>query len=133
MQYNALVILKARIKNIGKDDISKSTLVDPIKINCPNDYTIINATLINPNDKVRPTIKYSQQCVEVSWDLLKHGKDLEIEIIACINNLSENSELAIDFYNSLSIDINAEGIDVVDKNIELSKKEQVLRSRKRFF
>ena len=132
INYDAIVILKARIKNIGKEDISKTTLVDPLKISCTDDYTIINATIINPSERIRPNITFSQQSIELSWDLLKHGKEIELEIIACINNPSEKTELAIDFYNSLLVDVNAEGIDSVDKNIELSRKEQGMQIRKKF-
>lgn len=132
IQYNALVISKVKLRNIGKEDIGKTTLVDPLKISCTDDYTIINATIINPSERIRPNIKFTQQSIELSWDLLKHGKEIELEIIACINNPSEKTELAIDFYNSLLVDVNAEGIDSVDKNIELSRKEQSVQFRKRF-
>lgn len=132
IQYNALVISKVKLRNIGKEDIGKTTLVDPLKISCTDDYTIINATIINPSERIRPNITFSQQSIELSWDLLKHGKEIELEIIACINNPSEKTELAIDFYNSLLVDVNAEGIDSVDKNIELSRKEQSVQFRKKF-
>ena len=130
INYDAIVILKARIKNIGKEDIRKDILVDPIKINSTDNYTIINASVLNPNDKVRPTINYSERSIDLSWDLLKKGKAIDIEVIASIKDFDDKSELALDFYNSLSIDVNADGLDAVDKNVELTKAEQFVRFMK---
>ena len=97
IQYNALVISKVKLRNIGKEDIGKTTLVDPLKISCTDDYTIINATIINPSERIRPNIKFTQQSIELSWDLLKHGKEIELEIIACINNPSEKQNSLLIF------------------------------------
>ena len=133
INYDAIVILKARIRNIGKEDIRKDILVDPIKINSTDNYTIINASVLNPNDKVRPTINYSEHSIELSWDLLKKGMAIDIEVIASIKDFDDKSELALHFYNSLLIDVNADGLDAVDKNIELTKAEQSVKFMKIVF
>lgn len=123
---DALVILRIAVKNTGKEDISHQTLIDPIKISFGDKYKILEAYTVKEYNKIRPHITYQSNYIEVSWALLKHQDQIEIEIIAQ-NNSSENvRELSIDFFNSLSTDINIEGIDDISHGKQETNKDKLI-------
>ena len=122
--YDALIVLKARISNIGEEDLSwDEVFADNIKIKCADKFEFINAVLSESYERIKPNVKIvNKKEIEVNWRLLKRKGYFDIEIIAKIDSENEYSDISIDFYNSLTIDINASGIDNVDK-IKLQTKE----------
>lgn len=129
---DALVILRVAIKNTGKEDISHRALIDPIKINFGEKYKLLEASVVKNYDKIRPLVKCKPTYVELSWSLLKHQDQFEIEIIAQNNSPENVRELSIDFYNSISCDINIEGVDEIACDKQETAKEKVIkRSRDR--
>ena len=130
-QQSNLVVLKAKLTNTGQEDLSKSVLADPIKLLCGEGYRIINAMVVGEYEKIRPSLMWSPDSVELSWDLLKRKGCFEIEIIATIDEGVRGADIAIDFYNAINIDINADGIDFVDKQVGLSRGDKSIKFRKR--
>lgn len=129
---DALVILRIAIKNSGKEDISHRALIDPIKITFSEKYKILEANTVKDYDKIKPCVKCKSKIIELSWALLKHQDQFEIEIIAQNNSPEKVSELSIDFYNSISYDINIEGVDEISFDKQETTKEKVIkRSRDR--
>ena len=100
-QQSNLVVLKAKLTNTGQEDLSKSVLADPIKLLCGEGYRIINAMVVGEYEKIRPSLMWSPDSVELSWDLLKRKGCFEIEIIATIDEGVRGADIAIDFYNML--------------------------------
>lgn len=124
ISYDALVILKARIKNIGREDLSSSILIDPINLSCNEKYSIVDARVVNQYEKIKPEISFDENNVKLSWALLKHDCDIEIQIIAQILDVKITAKPAFVFFNELVVDINADGIDNVDKPIELTRSQK---------
>ena len=129
---DALVLLRVAIKNTGKEDIANRALIDPIRITFSEKYKILEANTVKVYEKIKPDVKCKSNSIELSWALLKHQDQFEIEIIAQDNSSGKVRELSIDFYNSISCDINIEGVDEIafDKQETITEKV-IKRSRDR--
>ncbi len=124
---DALVTLRIAIKNTGKEDIAKSSLVDPIKLTFDNKYDILDVSKVQQYDKIKPSIQYTANDVYVSWALLKHSDKFEIDIIAKKKSDIDTKESAIDFYNTMSYDLNIDGIDKLVFEKKITAKERALK------
>ncbi len=124
---DALVTLRVAIKNTGKEDISQRLLVDPIKISFDKRYKILGATPVNEYEKIRPTVECVTDGILLSWALLKHQDQFQIDITAQNNSLDNGHDLAVDFYNSITYDINIEGIDGISFDKQETRKERNLK------
>ena len=129
---DALVILRVAIKNTGKEDVSHRALIDPIKITFSEKYKLLEANTVKDYDKIKPKVECESDSIKLSWALLKHQDQFEIEIIAQNSLPEKERELSIDFYNSISCDINIEGVDEISFEKQETTKEKVIkRSRDR--
>lgn len=125
--YDAVVTLRIAIKNTGKEDISKAALIDPLKITFGENYEILEVTRVKEYEKIKPNIVYTANTVLLSWALLKHQDQLEIDIIAHNKSLEQERDLSIDFYNSLLCDINIEGVDEIYCEKKTTAKEKTIK------
>lgn len=125
--YDAVVTLRIAIKNTGKEDISKAALIDPLKITFGENYEILEVTRVKEYEKIKPNIVYTANTVLLSWALLKHQDQLEIDIIAQNKSLEKERDLSIDFYNSLLCDINIEGVDEIYCEKKTTAKEKTIK------
>ncbi len=125
--YDAVVTLRIAIKNTGKEDISKAALIDPLKITFGENYEILEVTRVKEYEKIKPNIVYTANTVLLSWALLKHQDQLEIDIIAQNKSLEKERDLSIDFYNSLLCDINIEGVDEIYCEKKTTTKEKTIK------
>ena len=125
--YDAVVTLRIAIKNTGKEDISKAALIDPLKITFGENYEILEVTRVKEYEKIKPNIVYTANTVLLSWALLKHQDQLEIDIIAQNKSLEKDRDLSINFYNSLLCDINIEGVDEIYCEKKTTAKEKTIK------
>ena len=127
---DSLVTLRLAINNCGKEDISGISLVDPVKISFSEKYEILDVSRVEDYNKIKPTIIFTPSSISLTWALLKHESKFEIDIIAKSTN--DSHDLSVDFYNSISYDINIEGIDEIQFERQSTTKDTELRrSRKR--
>lgn len=128
---DAVVTLRIAIKNTGKEDISKNALIDPIKISFSDKYEILEVVRVNEYEKIKPNIVYTNDVIMLSWALLKHQDQFEVDIIAQNKSVEKERELSVDFYNSLSYDLNIEGVDDISCEKKITAKEKIIiNSRK---
>ena len=122
---DALVTLRIAIKNKGTEDIPYRYLVDPIKLSFSEKYEILEVSKVSSYDKIKPTIVYTADSISLSWALLKHGDQFEIEIIAQNKLFEKDRDLSVSFYNSMLCDINIDGIDNVLYDKQLTVKDKL--------
>ena len=108
---DSLVTLRVAINNCGKEDISGTSLIDPIKITFSDKYEILDVSRVDEYNKIKPSIIFTPSSISLRWALLKHENKFEIDIIA--KSTSDDHDLSVDLYNSLSCDINIDGIDEI--------------------
>lgn len=127
---DSLVTLRIAINNCGKEDISGTALIDPIKITFSDKYEILDVSRVDEYNKIKPSIIFTPSSISLRWALLKHENKFEIDIIA--KSTSDNHDLSVDLYNSLSCDINIDGIDEIqyEKQHTIKDKEQLRSKRK---
>ncbi|WP_417613002.1 hypothetical protein [Owenweeksia hongkongensis] len=129
---NYLILFKGNLVNNGYKDIDKSSVYKPLRIKSKNEFKWLEASLSEVPDGATVELnKLDDTTLELKWDLLKKGEQIEFETLIEIPQETEIEDISDEFYNSLDFDFRITDVNNVDKLSETFPKEKKKIRKKR--
>ncbi|KAB1066064.1 hypothetical protein [Salibacter halophilus] len=129
---NYLILFKGTLVNNGHKDIDKSSVYKPLRIKSKNEFKWLESSLSEvPQGATVDLNKLDDTTLEIKWDLLKKGEQIEFETLIEIPQETEIEDISDEFYNSLDFDFRITDVNNVDKLSETFPKEKKKIRRKR--
>jgi len=79
---DTLLLIKAAIINIGNEDIAKTMIYENLQISPGEGYDILNTAVTDEAHGVNSSINHTPKIINITWELLKQGEYIVINILA---------------------------------------------------
>lgn len=123
---NPMILFRGAIKNNGKTDIDNTQIHSPLKINAIGIYQWLEAKISKkPGDAFVSLDVAKNQTLELKWDLLKAGEEIEFESLIAIPDGTATEGIRDEFYQSVYFDFRITNINRIEKPTHLGKDDRL--------
>ena len=124
---HVFIEITLRISNTGKKDISKSDIYKRLRIRLPKPFKVVSVEIVKKNNKMslKNSICDDSSSIVSEWDLLKRGNSFDLTILANAPKDDKSIAMIDSFYDSLEIEIFANGIETVSKSQSISSQSKL--------
>jgi len=132
MITNSIILFRGGLVNSGIIDIDKSRIHSPLRLVAPSGYKWLEAKLSKSNCSAVVKLKKTEdQVLEMEWDLLKKGEEIEFEAVIEVDQEISIEDATDELYGNMKFEYRITDLNKIDKisNSEL-RKERLKRRRR---
>jgi len=131
---NPLILFRGELVNEGTLDIDKSSIYEPLIITVSENYEWLEINSIESDNNINSSFsKISKSEIEIKWDLLKKGENLEFEALVETkkkDSKNKSTNEYIDFYNSLEFKCRITNLDKVECSDRYESEESISKFKR---